>query len=237
MDLRVEPGRRQGRATRGHVRLDGIYPEGFRSGRSRVERGNGLYKEIGVRPAVDFSGARRRARRPRAGARRAPRTTPAARRGHEVRAAAVVVALLVALALQTTLAGCSSAGPRRSTWCWWSSSSRRWSSGRPAGLLTGTAAGSRRMRCPAGSSASAGSPRRWSGSGRRVRVAVHRGQPLPRLRGVRGGASCTSCASWGCTRSSSARRSAAVVGGGVQAAVNALVGILVFQVGERGPAC
>lgn len=37
--------------------VDGIYPKGFLIGRvERSERGTGLYRNITVRPAVDFSG-------------------------------------------------------------------------------------------------------------------------------------------------------------------------------------
>lgn len=36
--------------------IDGLYPEGFILGTvERVARGDGLYHEIAVRPAVDFS--------------------------------------------------------------------------------------------------------------------------------------------------------------------------------------
>ena len=36
--------------------VDGIYPKGFMIGKvERSERGNGLYRDVTVRPAVDFS--------------------------------------------------------------------------------------------------------------------------------------------------------------------------------------
>ena len=99
--------------------IDGIYPKGFVIGTiESVERGAGAYREIAVRPAVDFSRARRvlvvltpPAPAPSGRRRRASRASEGCRR--------CSLALALALALQTTLARFVVGGTRRpSTWCW-----------------------------------------------------------------------------------------------------------------------
>ena len=80
--------------------IDGIYPKGFVIGTiENVSRGAGQYHEITVRPTVDFS---------RLEEVLVVRTLPPSRtlpEGGEVKSAAALAAIVVALALQTTLAG------------------------------------------------------------------------------------------------------------------------------------
>ena len=87
---------------------DGVYPRGFAIGTvEKSERGHGLYRAIAVRPAVDFSSIEEvlivlvpaRPAAPRAGTGRDPG------RAREMKIAAVILALVVALVLQSTLAG------------------------------------------------------------------------------------------------------------------------------------
>ena len=79
--------------------IDGIYPKGFVVGTvEAVEKSGNSYKQILVRPAVDFSSIEE--------VLVVLTPTPGSRRGGEqpVKAAGVVIATAVAVALQTTLA-------------------------------------------------------------------------------------------------------------------------------------
>ena len=79
--------------------LDGIFPRGFPIGDvARVEPGLGLYKRIWLKPTVEYRRAGQRAHRARADA-----TGHAGDRGQAVKVALVVVSIVVALALQTSV--------------------------------------------------------------------------------------------------------------------------------------
>ena len=116
--------------------IDGLYPKGFVIGTvERVERGDGLYHVIRVRPAVDFS------RLEEVLVVLTPAAWPRGGRGEgRSRELAGAAALAAALVLQTTLTGMVR-GARRWTWCWSWWWGRRWPSGRSPGLVTGTIGG------------------------------------------------------------------------------------------------
>ena len=151
----------------------------------------------------------------------------------------VIVALVVALALQTTLAGLRIGGTTAVNLVLvvviYVGAGVR-AGGRAA--RRHASAGWSRMRWPAGSSASAGFRRRWSGFlvgvlGAQFIVS----QPLPRfVMFVGGDVRARGCASRRCTRWSNRAAfrlpySATLT----QALVNGVVGMLAFQVVEQGP--
>ena len=79
--------------------IDGIYPKGFVIGKvEQVDRGNGIYKAIRVRPAVDFN------RLEEVLVVKSPPAQATRRRGAIVRAVGIALMIIVALALQTSLA-------------------------------------------------------------------------------------------------------------------------------------
>ena len=79
--------------------IDGIFPKGFTIGPvDMVEKTGPSYKRITIKPAVDFSSTRRGAGRPDADA------GTRGRGGPRVKAAGIILAIALALVLQTTLA-------------------------------------------------------------------------------------------------------------------------------------
>ena len=145
---------------------DGIYPRGFRVGWvEKSERGDGLSLAITVRPAVDFAPSRRCWS---CSGRRAPRC-PRDRRsraGPLDEGSGVLLALVVALALQTTLSGLTITGARMVNLVVVAVVYVALMYGPVTGLLAGTAGGLAQDALAGASSASAACRRRSSGSWR-----------------------------------------------------------------------
>ena len=123
---------------------DGVYPKGFPIGTvEKSERGHGLYRQITVRPAVDFSSledvlivlvpARPAAARPEPARRRRAREMKIAggHRGARRRARAA----------DDAGRACGSAARPPSTWCWSSWSTPALAFGPAGGLVAGTVGG------------------------------------------------------------------------------------------------
>ena len=198
-----------------------------------VEKSGGAYKRITVKPAVDFSALEE--------VLVVLTPTPAQRRGAgepRVKAAGVILAIALALALQTTLARFLVRGTVAVDLVLVVVVYVALTSGPVTGLLTG-----HRRRAAPGRAVERRHRHRRAGEddrrlpGRRHRHAVHRRAAAAAVRRVlrRDGAARRRC-SWGCTCCSDLRHFgtpyAAVAG---QALGNAVVGVVAFQLVELLP--